>query len=77
MEFVLIYPVFIGIALAMAQYAHAKGHSVRLWFVIGLLLPIISIPIVFFIKQKDKPQSGFHSLVKKEHGDKVLFKKAE
>ena len=77
MEFILIYPVFIGIAIAMAQYAHAKGHSARLWFVIGLVLPIIAIPLVFFIKQKQKLQTGFHSLVNKEHSDKVLFKKLE
>ena len=77
MEIFIIYPVFIGIALALAQFAHVKGHSARLWFVIGLLLPIISIPFIFFIKQKVKPQVGFHSLVNKDHGDKVLFKKAE
>lgn len=75
MEFVIIYPVFIGIALAMSQYAHSRGHSVRVWFLIGLLLPIVSIPFIFFLKQKEKENKGFHALVNKEHGDKVLFKK--
>ena len=77
MELILIYPVFIGIGIAMAQYAHSKGHSARLWFLLGIVLPIISIPMVFLIRQKKKSQTGFHSLVNKEHGDKVLYKKTE
>lgn len=77
MEILIIYPVFIGIAVAMAQYAHSKGHSSRLWFFIGLLLPIISIPFIFLIKPKHKPQTGYHAPVDKKHRDKVLFQKAE
>lgn len=74
MEMLMIYPVFIGIALAQAQYAHTRGHSSRLWFVIGILLPIVSIPFIFMLKKKHKPQTGYHALVDKQHNDKVLYK---
>jgi hypothetical protein len=75
MEFIIIYPVFIGIALAQAQLAHTKGYSSRVWFLIGLLLPIISIPFLFFMKQKEKKQTGFHAPIEFEMKDKVLFKR--
>ncbi len=73
---ILIYPVFIGIAIAQAQYAHTRGHSSRLWFVIALILPIISIPIMFLIKKKEKPMVGYHAPVDRTNKDKVLFKKS-
>lgn len=75
MEMLMIYPVFIGIAVAQAQFAHTRGHSSRLWFIIGILLPIVSIPFIFFLKQKHKPQVGYHAPVNRDHKDKVLFKK--
>ncbi len=76
MEILIVYPVFIGMALAQAQLAHTKGYSSRLWFLIGLLLPIISIPFLFFMKKKEIKQTGFHAPVEIEMKDKVLFKRA-
>jgi hypothetical protein len=75
MEMVIIYPVFVGMAFAQAQLAHSRGYSSRWWFLIALLLPIISIPFMFFLKDKGKKQTGYHAPVIYENKDKVLFKR--
>jgi hypothetical protein len=76
MEMIMIYPVFIGMALAQAQLAHSRGYSSRWWFLIGMVLPIISIPFTFLLKDKGKKQTGYHAPVVNENKDKVLFKRA-
>lgn len=75
MEIFMIYPVFIGMAVAEAQLAHHKGYSSRWWFLIGILVPIISFFVLFLLKTKPKSQTGFHAPVVNENKDKVLFKK--
>ncbi len=76
MEMILIYPVFIGIALVTAQLAHDKGYSGRWWFVIGILVPILSLLILLAFKKKiKKKKSTWHDTVKHVQNDKVLFKK--
>jgi hypothetical protein len=75
MEMFIIYPVFLGMSVAVAQMAHHRGYSARWWFLIATLLPIISIFIVFFLKKKEKARTGFHAPVDMETHDKVLFKK--
>jgi hypothetical protein len=75
MEMLLIYPVFIGIALAQAQLAHSKGYSARWWFLIGIGMPIISLLFMVFLKQKEKKYSAFHAPVVNEIKDKVLYKR--
>ncbi|MCC6684964.1 MAG: hypothetical protein IT247_07835 [Bacteroidia bacterium] len=76
MEMILIYPVFIGIALVTAQLAHDKGYSGRWWFVIGILLPILSLLILLAFKKKTKKKkSTWHDKVEHVQNDKVLFKK--
>ncbi len=76
MEMILIYPVFIGIALVTAQLAHDKGYSGRWWFLIGILLPILSLLILLALKKKTKKKkSPWHDKVEHVQNDKVLFKK--
>lgn len=75
MEMAIIYPVFIGMAVAQAQLAHAKGYSARWWLAIGLLLPIISLPVLFLLKKKEKSATGYHAPVVHEMKDKVLFRR--
>lgn len=75
MEMLLIYPVFLGMSVAVAQMAHHRGYSARWWFLIASLLPIISIFIVLFLKKKEKAQSGYYAPVNRENNDKVLFKR--
>ena len=75
MEFIIIYPVFIGMALATAQLAHQKGYKARWWLLFGLVLPIISTIILFILKKKPKHQTGFHALVSNENKDRILFKR--
>lgn len=75
MEMLIIYPVFIGIALATSQLAHQKGYRARWWFLFALVLPIISTIILFFLKKKPKPTTGFHAPVSRETNDTVLFKR--
>lgn len=77
MEMILIYPVFIGIALATAQLAHDKGYSGKWWFLFGLVLPIISLLILFMLKRKPKKLTGLYAPIEFEHQDKVLYKKEE
>ncbi len=77
MEMIIIYPVFIGIALAEAQLAHTKGYSARWWFLIGLLLPVVSLPVLFWLKKKEKPATGYHAPVERANADKVLFRKED
>ncbi len=76
MEMLLIYPVFIGMALAQAQLAHIRGYSSRWWFLIGIVLPIISIPVLFFLKKKEIKRTGYHAPVINEVKDKVVYKRA-
>jgi cytochrome bd-type quinol oxidase subunit 2 len=75
MEMVLIYPVFLGMSVAVAQMAHHRGYSARWWFLIATALPIISIFIVLFLKKKEKERTGYHAPVDNTNHDKVLFKK--
>jgi uncharacterized membrane protein YoaK (UPF0700 family) len=75
MEIFLVYPVFFGMSIAVAQMAHHRGYSARWWFLIGTLLPIISLFIVLLLKKKDKPRTGFYAPVNRETQDKVLFRK--
>lgn len=76
MEMILIYPVFIGIALVTAQLAHDKGYSGRWWFLIGILEPILSLLILLAFKKKiKKKKSTWHDTVEHVQNDKVLFRK--
>lgn len=72
----MIYPVFVGIALAQAQLAHSRGYSSRWWFLIGILLPILSLPVLFLLKKKEVKRTGYHAPVVNEVKDKVLYKRA-
>jgi hypothetical protein len=75
MEMIMIYPVFLGMSVAVAQMAHYRGYSARWWFLISLLLPIISIFIVMLLKKKEKAQTGYHAPVDMSVKDKVIFRK--
>ena len=74
---VIIYPVFIGIALVTAQLAHDKGYSGRWWLLLGFVIPIFSLLVLFMLKRKQnvKPLSRFYEKIAPEQKDKVLFKK--
>jgi len=75
MELIIIYPVFIGIALATAQLAHQKGYKARWWLLFSLVIPVISTIILFTLKKKEKSLTGFHAPVNNENSDKVLYKR--
>jgi hypothetical protein len=75
MEMFLIYPVFLGMSVAVAQMAHHRGYSARWWFLIATLLPVLSIFIVLFLKKKEKAQTGYYAPVDNTTKDKVLFRK--
>jgi hypothetical protein len=77
MEMVLIYPVFVLISLAIAQLARQKGYSARWWFLIGILLPVVSIFIVFLLKKKPRTRVSIEPDWAKQHlpDDTVLFRK--
>jgi hypothetical protein len=74
MEMLLIYPVFIWMAVPVAQMARQRGYSGRWWFLIGVLLPVVSIFIVRLLKPKQKLERPLPFPVeppRKE--DKVLY----
>jgi hypothetical protein len=77
MEIFLIYPVFIGIAIAMAELANQRGYSGRWWFLIGLLLPVISLVVLLLLKKRrpieKTPVPKWMDI--KVKTDKVLFTK--
>jgi hypothetical protein len=75
MEMIIIYPVFIGIALATAQLAHQKGYKARWWFLLGLVLPIVSTMVLFSMRKREKSRTGFHAPVLHKTKDKILFKR--
>ena len=77
MEMFIIYPVFIGMALATAQLAHQKGYPARWWLLLGLLLPVVSMVILFLLKTKPRRTTGYHAPVDRENKDKVLYRKEE
>jgi hypothetical protein len=61
-------------APVMGYLAICKGRSFWLWFTIGLFLPIVSLFILFFLK--DKPVViNPENVVLHQHNDKVLYTK--
>lgn len=74
MEVFLIYPVFMWMAVPVAQFARQRGYSGRWWFLIALVLPIISIFLVRMLKPKQKLERPlpFPEELPREK-DKVLF----
>lgn len=77
MEMILIYPVFIGMSLAIAQVARHRGYSARWWFLIATLLPVISIFLVFMLKKKVRTRVNTEPKWAKQQmpNDKVLYSK--
>lgn len=58
----------------MGYLAVCKGRSFWLWFTIGVFLPIVSLFILFFLK--DKPIIiNPENVVVYQHNDKVLYTK--
>jgi len=76
MEMILIYPVFIGIAIATAELARDKGYKGRWWFLIGLLLPVISLLILFLLKKRTSTQTNKNHENNVNHRDKILYQKS-
>lgn len=60
----------------MGYLATTKGYHFWTWFFIGLFLPIISLFILFFLKEKPIVIDP-SKLVVHEMKDKVLWKKEE
>lgn len=58
----------------MGYLAICKGRSFWLWFTVGIFLPIVSLFILFFLK--DKPVViNPENVVLYQHNDKVLYTK--
>jgi hypothetical protein len=76
MEMLLIYPVFLGMSVAVAELARQRGYSGRWWFLISTLLPIVSIFILFMLKKKERKPSKTPKWAEQQPtNDKVLFTK--
>lgn len=75
MELFLIYPVFIGIAVATSELARSKGYKGRWWFFISLVLPLIPALILFLIKPSSKPQAKEVEMLPPVKVDKILYQK--
>jgi hypothetical protein len=74
MEILLIYPVFCGMSIAIAELAKQRGYSARWWFLISLILPIISIFIVLMLKKKEHSLKPIPKWAKQQlPNDKVLY----
>jgi hypothetical protein len=73
MEIFLLYPVFIWMAVPVAQMARQRGYSGRWWFLIAILLPIVSILIVRMLKPKVKIQRPLPFPETPPKDDKILF----
>lgn len=67
--FLFLHPPITGF------YAKSKGHNFWLWFFMGLVLPIISNVILYFIKEKPITINP-DDLVVNINNDKVLYKRA-
>lgn len=77
MEMVIIYPVFIGIAVATAELARDKGYKGRWWFLLALLIPVFSAIALMLMKRKE-PANGHSTLIPQTdapHSDKILYQK--
>lgn len=77
MEMILIYPVFVGIAIATAELARQKGYRGRWWFLLGLLFPVLSILVLFLLKAKSAPVETSTLIPETDavHNDKILYQK--
>jgi hypothetical protein len=79
MEMIFIYPVFIGMSLAIAQLARQRGYSARWWFLIATVLPVISIFMVFMLKKKTRTKVNIEPEWAKQRlpNDKILYTKED
>jgi hypothetical protein len=76
MEIFLVYPVFVGISIAVAELARQRGYSGRWWFFISLVLPIISIFILMLMPSKTPRKRSINPKWKNTPStDKVIFRK--
>jgi hypothetical protein len=77
MEMILIYPVFVGIAIATAELARQKGYRGRWWFLLGLIFPVFSILVLFLLKAKSAPAETSTLIPETNavHHDKILYQK--
>lgn len=70
----ILFLIFFG--PVMGYLAVCKGRSFWLWFWIGTFLPVISMFILFALKEKPVIINP-DDLVVYKHNDKVLYKKPE
>lgn len=77
MEMVIIYPVFVGMAVATAELARDKGYKGRWWFLLALIIPLFSAIVLLLMKRKGQA-SGHSTLLPQTnatHTDKILYQK--
>lgn len=77
MEMIIIYPVFVGIAVATAELAREKGYKGRWWFLLGILFPVLSVLVLFALKKRTVPVP-VSTLIPETHAahhDKILYQK--
>jgi hypothetical protein len=76
MEVFLIYPVFIGMGIATAELAREKGYKGRWWFLLGMLVPLISTGVLFLLKSRIRvDESEGNTTEEPTHSDKILYQK--
>jgi hypothetical protein len=78
MEMIIIYPVFIGIAIATAELARDKGYKGRWWFLLGIILPVLSTLILFLLKKRVRNTSSEIKNLESVNParDKILYQKS-
>lgn len=78
MEMVIIYPVFIGIAIATAELAREKGYKGRWWFLLGMLIPVFSVLVLMLLKRREKTAGQAVAIPGTRiaaRSDKILYQK--
>lgn len=74
---VIIYPVFIGIAVATAELARDKGYKGRWWFLLALIIPVFSAIVLLLMKRKGQSNDSSTLIPQTNvsHSDKILYQK--
>lgn len=69
-EFLFIYP---GIPIATAAYASRKGYSVRWWLLYSMILPVVTLIVLYYKKPNISGYRHKKRSVQYMTSDKVIY----
>jgi hypothetical protein len=69
-EFLFIYP---GIPIATAAYANRKGYSARWWLLYSMILPVVTLIILYYKKPNISGYRYKKRSVQYTISDKVIY----